>query len=109
MDDMTPDELRRLHAATTQGVWGIEEEQRGFGTLTCDGKPILFTATLPDCPAPEHNHAFIVAAHNHLPDLLDRLERAEKALVEIVKFSRDEGIWRVEDMANEALEATNGK
>lgn len=66
--DVNIAELRRLHAAATLGDWRIHPNLKYYVLLPMNeaGDSNL-----------DGNAAFIVAAHNAMPALLDRLERLE--------------------------------
>jgi len=82
---MTDAELRELIAATSPGPWEQGEGEHAV-RVYCDD---ALGTCVAECDAPMNsmpraqrvkNMAFIAAAKNELLALLDRLERAEKAL-----------------------------
>jgi len=74
---MTTKELRALHAAATPGKWKVSKYLDGGGVTVRTADAI--SARI--CVCTWHpNTAIIVAAHNALPALLDRVEELEAAL-----------------------------
>lgn len=62
-------ELRRLHEAATKGEWIVEP-------VDAIGRAVLRRGARRMFPIPANDAAFIAAAHNALPALLDELEAA---------------------------------
>jgi hypothetical protein len=103
--------LKELEAQTTPGPWAgnvypkssVEEhadmyrEQLKLGVMTDDGNPVVYhigvgeygtdsartICMLGNGPTSESNGAFILAARNHLPALIARLEKAEERVKEL--------------------------
>jgi hypothetical protein len=96
MSDLDLDALRRLHAASTQGEWVVQDGcswrrigAHGDGDVLCpttarDGHPDL------DGRNRDADLAFIVAAHAAVPGLIERVESHELALRGIVELLLDE-------------------
>lgn len=73
-------ELRRLHEAATKGEWrcfrySVASASLMVGDIVCQPPDDDCEQSLEKWP---HNAAFIAAAHNALPALLDELEAARR-------------------------------
>lgn len=106
-NDMTTSELRALHAAATPGDWHRDKNSGMSCDVRASGKrKVAITFIGSDAKTEkgrrkykqecDDNAAFIAAAHNNLPAILDRLERAER--------ERDEAEERVEELEAGAIE-----
>lgn len=75
---MTDDELRRLAEAATPRPWAVEPDYWSPDVLGADGG-VIVTTLHSDLPRREDaaNAAYIAAACNAVPGLLDRLRAAE--------------------------------
>jgi hypothetical protein len=83
--------LRDAHAASTQGEWEIRYDYNVFGRHEVRGLRLVantggHTTNADNGEAEQanrNNAAFIIAAHNTLPALLDRLSAAEARVKEL--------------------------
>lgn len=98
---MTTDEMRRLHAASTPGEWARYNCIISAGSYDVCGMYGLDW---------HKNLDFVVAAHNSMPELLDRLDAAERALREIAAYDTVERSRDPRTLtAKAALEESDGK
>lgn len=75
-------ELRRLLAEATPGTWHREllmpfQGQTWLGVGT-EARPVCIVSGVVESPEGNRNVAFIIGAHNLLPELLDAAERLAK-------------------------------
>lgn len=113
---MTTDEMRRLHAASTGAKWCYFA---GSLTVEVDGHVVEELAQYSGHNK-MNNGVFMAAAHNSMPDLLDRLDAAERDVVQLraalfnirqhaAPSGTDRGDAAIDAIAFKALEVSDGK
>lgn len=81
------EELRALHAATTQGEWKTASGMYGYPVIWANA--VLCVAHIRGIFEWESNGIFIAAAHEVMPSLLDEIENLRKAFREAICEMRE--------------------
>lgn len=106
---INPQSLLDAHAKTTQGTW---ETDRDSSFIYCDDEELAnFNNLNADREEDEANAAFCALAHNAIPEIVERLKRAEDLIVELTDALHSDspegllqGVWTQKQMRELAKE-----